>query len=971
MPRDPVSAMTRDLTRAAVTALRKKKGPKRGPGLVKKALRAAMLARMAEEAQRDDRRNTEEDLLEEPPAEEPEPEAPVEEIDDQSVEEVEQEAEAEGPPPEPGAETLHEQAHDEEPLEEQAPTEEPEPEMVEAAREEARADSEPEESPEGGGEQETETQTETESQETHGGGAPGHGGGEPGTQERGEEQEAEGEGEEVATEEREAELGEGEEVEEGEEATGEAPTQTGFTPREFGEVHVAPEDQVDRHSVDAVIGPDGAGHVFFEGRPAPQTEGDEETRTAEVPHEIVQANEAERAAHAQEMVDEFLEHGQTGLDDLTARGAEIRPRLEAKRDAAKAQVAAAMQQAIGRITGAIDGAIGQANAAAQQATEQATQKHAQLLQTIQQNAEASRGTLEADATAAEGRIDEMRASFETQINQAFSTADTNIRAAGTEIGDQAVTAANSRAQQYGRQALPSRSWVRRKLEGEDYERNKRRARVQAAQQVGTQYKEEFVKKANEAADGLSGGSTELFRTVDEHITAIRGNIQNRKTTGIEAITQEEGASVERANELLQQSTEQIETARAQNISGLEALKTSKVQQARSTGRSARSTIDQRCEGSITALEGSIEAPKRQLEELLTRFQEESQGCVAPDEETLRQELDKGRVQIDTIVETANTMLESGLVASEEQLDQVAQQMVQGLNDLAATTTSGATGVVGQFQATLQQIQGGIDQGFSGILDGFAQTTQQQLDQARTDYDQQVTDLQTSMTTAEGNVVSKLTEIEGQLRGDFNNTLAGIQGKITEEANKAADKVKPAWKSVLAFVLKIIIAIAVAVAIGLLIASGVGIGLLLLGGALIGAAGGALSQLVTNWENNDPAMTGMAGAIIGGAIGGMVSAATGGLASGWGGSIGAAVNGVAGRFASAGLQTAVTYISTAAINTGFNTLVSFGQAVVTEAMSDQPFSWGNVWDSVVEATPANIANGLAGSFNFPNLRAPRP
>ena len=294
--------------------------------------------------------------------------------------------------------------------------------------------------------------------------------------------------------------------------------------------------------------------------------------------------------------------------------------------------------------------------------------------------------------------------------------------------------------------------------------------------------------------------------------------------------------------------------------------------------------------------------------------------------------------------------------------------MEGLNSLATQTAGNANGVVSGLQQALGQMQQNIDQGFTQILDGFAAKTQETIDGCKTDYDASISDLQNALTTAEGNICSKLTQVETDLRSDFNKTLGGIDAKITEEAQKAADKVKPAWKAVLCFVLKILIAIAVAVAIGLLIASGVGFAALLIGGALIGAAGGALTQLVTNWENNDPAMTGMAGAIIGGAIGGMVSAATGGLASGWGGAIGSAVNGVAGRFASEGLKVAVTFVATATINTTINTAVSFGNAVVKEALSDQPFSWSNVWESVKSDTPANIANGVAGSFNFPNLRA---
>ena len=293
-------------------------------------------------------------------------------------------------------------------------------------------------------------------------------------------------------------------------------------------------------------------------------------------------------------------------------------------------------------------------------------------------------------------------------------------------------------------------------------------------------------------------------------------------------------------------------------------------------------------------------------------------------------------------------------AAKTQLSQAGTQQSTAINQVASSTAASLDQIVAQSSQSLAANQSAVAQTRQAVVDGFTQAATQTVQHHDESDNTAVNGLRTDTDTALSNVRTRLGQYSTDLTNDFTTTLAGMDAKITSEAEAAAAKVQPAWKTFVSILVKIIVAIVVAVAIAALFASGAGIVALLVGGALIGAAGAAVTYLTDCALGlQEFSARALVAEMVTGAIGGAIGAVTAGMGGAIGGMVAKGItNAVAQTVVNVAVSTGVSFI----MNSG----VTAVQQIVKNGIMGKPL-FENVGRAVVENAGINLIGAFAGSL----------
>ncbi len=745
-----------------------------------------------------------------------------------------------------------------------------------------------------------------------------------------------------------------------------------FVPRTIPPLYAAMPNALGAHNVAGVIGNDPqTGAAIFTGS-INQSVCEEQPEMEAVPvsQGAAQGVADQQAAESNAKLAEFLAAGTARVQRVQAEQQALAPQIEAERAALVANVEAAAASALANIEGAFSAALGLVDSEATAALADADASHDQTVAAIDAKLSAARATIDADNLAAITRLGEMRTSFATDVAGVFTAGSARFTAAGTTWGTTATTAAEARAAAYRAQPLPQRSGVREFFEGADYESNKRNARVSAAQQVGVAYREEYARKATEAASGLGGAAPSVVEGANAHINTVSDAIGSNKTNTLAALEQAATAAKQGAATARDSVKASIESAKNDNVTQLEAAR----QQANTAIETQRgqavASIDESAETMRVGLEAGYTQVGQSLSDIVAQA-EQAAGQAPPDPAELAVLLERSSVAMDAAEQGLRDTINAQRDAGFAHLREVGTTAATSLTEAGATAAQQAATVGQNFVTAMGTLKGELQRILGEQQTQFETGTDTAVTGHKTACDTAISNLEGELTNAKQNVQTNVDGYVTDLETDFGRTHAGMDATITSEAQKAADKVQPAWASVLTFVIKVIIAIAVAVAIAALCASGVGIGLVLLGGALIGAAGAVASYLVDCASGAAEFSWGQMGLeAVKGGIGGLITAATGGIGSAAAGSF---LNQGAVAFLSSGVtNVAAQYAAKAGIGIAINMASGYLQQLGSNIF-DSSVPWSQVftngqYDQFVGNLGPNIIGGIAGSYTFKNAGA---
>ena len=602
----------------------------------------------------------------------------------------------------------------------------------------------------------------------------------------------------------------------------EIPAAARFAPKSVPQVMVAPPDALGAHQVDQVLGPDPTnGNMFFAGKVNAGAPGQQ------IPPALVAGQLQAQADEANGAIAGWIDEQRGKASGLEAAKQEARAPI----DGAVAQAEAQVTAGLGQARGAVQSQFGSA------------------LQAVRQEAAAAAAKAEADYTAAVGRVDAALATAQQQIfdislrqkQAALAKRTTFVGRAQAAVGD-ACNSAKAIARRFGHKAR-AEAGARRKsylaskskakdsswYNGADYERNKWQARADAATSVGNGYFDGFEKGGRDVAgdirksigDITKGGNEIILGTV-KHISdgsaAARKGLVKQAQGAKKGLAQLRAASVEAINTARSAAERELRAARATALGNLDTQADAMKARARQSGESLSA-----------GLENGWNMLQQGVTERIAGIAGLS-GENPPDVEALRTMLDGERVG-----------LEGAIAAGRQGLE---QQRSEGLNDLLATGTEAAgaltqaatlatspvAGALQTFRAAIAQARQGSASGSAKAAAGFERAAQGSVRGFKSTTTDALKRLDGDLASTIAGARRALAAAMPKIEAEFQKNLAKLGSTISQEAEKAAAKVKPAWRSIASFLFKILIAILVTI---LTVLSGGLVGAIVIG--ILGAA----------------------------------------------------------------------------------------------------------------------------------------
>ncbi len=560
--------------------------------------------------------------------------------------------------------------------------------------------------------------------------------------------------------------------------------------------------------------------------------------------------------------------------------AEVPVMLGAATESAKADIQVAIENEKAAISDRIAQARAQARNGAAAARAYINSEYAISAARIEAVTLAAIDALDTAHTTSLDQMDEKETGGLDDVNSRFATGRTQHEAKGPQYADRAIERGQEHADAYEHckgDYSDDGDW--------DGCLTVRRAKAQqdAACKTAAGYKDIFLRTANKKGYDLIAlrrqyrcaviaGARQVNQTLDDTHERLVSGLETGRTQAMDGIAlarDQNLAAVDAALEATLQSLSTQEYTQRQAVND--------------TGYLKQLAIEQLAHAGAASLANGISAAMDSLEQTLTTLSERFANGGVPEPALLARSL--------AVTEAA---LGGGMGSLLDKMAEGAQQAEARIGDLGASGMEAVLLVTTQNDELSTQVESGFAQQMAGLKAGAAsaigQLTQNHVQQA----EQAMTQGTASMREAvagfdnalatigervDGAIATSLQELERQLT----DKLGELDGQITREAWKAAEKEQPAWKSVVAIILIIVVIIAAAVISIVTLGAGASLFAVILVGALVGAVSGGLIQLINNWASGEAWHTGLAQAMImgaiGGAIGGGLGFAGGALATG--------------------------------------------------------------------------------------------
>jgi hypothetical protein len=457
-----------------------------------------------------------------------------------------------------------------------------------------------------------------------------------------------------------------------------------------------------------------------------------------------------------------------------------------------------------------------------------------------------------------------------KIDRDFEDAKRPLAAVGLTAGHQAWLAMEVRKREY----LSQKNGESTILDG-SYHDDQCDARADAAEQVHDEYKKSMLKSAKEQADNLPKGKPEVLGKVADITKKLADGLNDQfKNVGDSIDAFEKGAKAQARQTAVKIKGSLVASA-TQSLAAIDKTADEQTQQIAAQGESQQNSLDQAAQSALAAVAGGVAQAGGQMVESIGQFIASAAAMPPPPGEELAPTLaqaaaqaaagvDTMRAQLDTAGPTLAANLDSGAQSASEGLAAAAKAVCQGLDQTADAFTQSAAGTSQQAASGFRSLSKGNDKTAKGIGDTAEEGFKKAQDAATESFSGFSKAVQDTFADGRQQLLASLWSKETQTQLDED---------IKKYAEQAADQVQPRWKKVLKWVITIVIVLAV-IAITVASAGSLGpVGVILLGAAL-GAAAGAVQTIANNLIDGKKWSDGVVKAMIVGAISGAIGGAGG-------------------------------------------------------------------------------------------------
>jgi len=653
----------------------------------------------------------------------------------------------------------------------------------------------------------------------------------------------------------------------------------------------------------------------------------------------------ERSARASSIASGFVATASGKVQAITGLGTGIPARIQGASENAKARVMAGVEQQKAAVTAHITQQRAKAQSEAQATIAKIQAQYQATIGAIPGETAKAREKVSAEYATSVKVVDALEKGQITQIEGIYTRAGSEFRNAGARVGDEAVRNANQKASEYKSRdsgAAQVASFLGLGAVSDvafGTETLKNKARAQAAESVGQEYKKALIAKGEECAKQAEQGKQKDIDTVRQTAAKSRETLQTQQKAAIDSLNTAEQQAKQQAQQAQTQLTQTAKQSLEATLTSLDQQQATQLQMLTSQGQQQVAAIEGSAEKAIASLQNAINQSASGLRGTLQRFQAQAKTAQAPNPDALSAAVGQVQGQIDAEIGKIRAQVEQGIAASVQSITQSGQQSVEGLNSIGQGAIESATT---------------LSQGLTTTMTGLAQSatdTFKQIQQAHTK-----TTAETATTAVDG--FKKVTEgiektfeemskgLESQFQQHVKEVEKALQGAlndlpavINEEAEKAAAQVDPKKE-----LLKLVVIVAVVV-VAALVVGPFAAGLLaplgamgtILAGAAVGALSGAVIQMASNAIDGKNILEGVVQAALGGAIGGALGA---GIGMAVGGALRGAAGNVANRLgerAGSGLRSAGNF----ALDVAEETIGDIATNIATGQ-----FSWDSIGESLL-------------------------
>lgn len=622
-----------------------------------------------------------------------------------------------------------------------------------------------------------------------------------------------------------------------------------------------------------------------------------------------------------------------------------------------------------------------AKAKAKQAKSQLKAKHLGVIVQIEITAMIAKLVASVTHTTKQIELEGAHTTQLTALDTAYQNGYNKLVASGNTMGGVAQTHGNTKADDYKKNAV-------KKYEGfsDGYiTYNRQMARVNAAKEVGKQYKEGMVSQAKAQADDMLCGKAKdiellgvFFQKGTESLNCALLNTQ-------ESIEAQRKAAIMQADFAYAELSKNIDNSLKATLNQLAEKKAVQLQLINDYGIRQAMAIEKDGELAIASALSGVNKAAIQLFDFLREYKNTIVNSTAPDAEEFMTAQGKIQEEFAIAVTNTNTAIESAVTSSQKAIDDGASKTMIALEQLYKEGRDAGRELQTNFNSSIDALviagTGSLDK---ILTDTVASITTEQKNVIAT-LSGIVTGISGLFTTISAGVDSKFTEADTAMRTGMQSTIdKELTNKICAEAEKAAKEVKPWWVSALKVLLVIIVIVVVALVIGPAVIGAVGAAASALAGSL--GAGAALAGTIGAWAG--PIIGGaIVGAMAGGFIqlgnnaidiltaekqdwsklgngvfGAMIAGAIGGALGGFGGQFAQVLLGRVGGALGPGMKFAADF--------GINAAFDLVGGVLGDLAAGNPITWESILIGMAIGGAVQVSMGGLGALAKNGVTTPR-
>jgi Domain of unknown function (DUF4157) len=471
---------------------------------------------------------------------------------------------------------------------------------------------------------------------------------------------------------------------------------------------------------------------------------------------------------------------------------------------------------------------------------------------------------------ARGGIAEQADREQGRIDASFAGAEAPLKQVGQNASREVSRTAHDRKLAYEREKNGESSL----LDG-PYHDDQCDARAEAAEKVGEEYGKSFRQSAIDQAARLPEGKPAVTESIAQVVKQLDDGLRTQQRQVNDAVDAFSNGAAAQSRRVAAGIGHQIAAGAAESDRAIDGLA---VESAATLERRAAAecrSLDEAAAATLTAVGAGVARAAGELTSSVGTFAATAAGMPPPSEADLSGALDDARGQVHADTSAMDAQLDAVAPHAATLLTDAAGGSATALEAAAGAARAALDGTAARFGATAATLRRDAAAGFRTLAKGNDKTANDIAGSVEDGFDA----AQASAAESFGLFGGKVDETFADGRRQMFDSLwsdknrADLDRDIGKYADEAAAQVKPRWKRVLKWVITIVVLIAV-VAITIVSAGALGpVGVILLGAAL-GAAAGAVTTIADNLLDGRHWSDGVAKAMIAGAIGGAVGGAAG-------------------------------------------------------------------------------------------------